>query len=266
METTKVISIGEERKKFKIITHCSANFLNGNQGNWSFRLPPLSDLGNSHKYNQCLIKFSKFIINPFQLGGQAAGVVQDNLEPCWIFNGAPRGVTVPAVILNFSIPSPQIAKVSGNMEQLAGTSGMPGAPAVPGGDIYFETLYKLQELVPCNWVPRQNFSGTGFLYRGVTIAAGPGAANEFQNNHMISYNTAGSDEGLLCANPFGQDINLFITSATDFVGLNKLYLSNDELAAADPNGIPGRIAGGFNTFKDITEIIVEFYVEMVENK
>ena len=63
METTKVISIGEERKKFKIIAHCSPNFLNGNQGNWSFRLRPLNDLGNSHNYNQCLIEFSKFIIN-----------------------------------------------------------------------------------------------------------------------------------------------------------------------------------------------------------
>ena len=266
METTKVISIGEERKKFKIIAHCSPNFLNDNQGNWSFRLPSLNDLGNSHHYNQCLIKFSKFIINPFQEGGLPLARTQDNLEPCWINNNAVRGSTVPGVILNFSIPSPQIAKVNGNMEQLAGTSGMPGAPVNPGGSIYFESLYRLQELVPCNWVPRQNFSGTGFLYRGVTIAAGPGAANEFQNNHMISYNTSGSDEGLLCANPFGQDINLFITSATDFVGLNKIYLSNDELAAADPNGIPGRIAGGFTTFKDITEIVVEFYVEMVENK
>jgi hypothetical protein len=46
----------------------------------------------------------------------------------------------------------------------------------------------------------------------------------------------------------------------------KIYLSNDEPAAQDPNGIPGRLAIPADTFKDITEIFLEFYVEMVENK
>tara|TARA_R110000850_G_scaffold128272_4_gene247666 strand:+ start:3802 stop:4590 length:789 start_codon:yes stop_codon:yes gene_type:complete len=262
MDIVKVNSIGEERKKFRIQVGISSNQLN-NQGNWSFNLPPLQEINNSSHFNQCTIKFTKVIINPFQEGGGAnpgPPSMQDNLEPCWIFNGALRGKTVPVVLMHFSIPCPQNAVMKTQSLSLNGGSGLPGDPAVLNGQPYeTDGMYRLTEMIPCVWQPRQNFSGQGFLYNAPVPAV-----DEYSNNHMIVYqNTA--DDGLLCGNPFGGNITIRMSSPTDD-NETKLYLSNDEPAIQDPNSIQGRLAIPATTFKDITEIYLEFYVEMIENK
>ena len=264
MDIVKVNSIGNERKKFRIQVGIQPNQLR-NQGNWSFRLPPLQELNNSSHFNQCLIKFTKIVINPFQEGGGQMGgnpSMQDNLEPCWIFNGALRGKTVPVVLMHFSIPCPQNAVSKTRTSLLNGGTGLPNDANTTDGEPYEnDGMYRLTEMIPCHWVPRQNFSGNAFLQNGPVPAA-----DEYANNHMIVYqNTA--DDGLLCANPFGGNINIRMSSPADD-DETKLYLSNDEPAAQDPNGIPGRLAPPVveDTFKDITEIFLEFYVEMVENK
>ena len=244
MDIVKVNSIGNERKKFRIQVGIQPNQLR-NQGNWSFRLPPLQELNNSSHFNQCLIKFTKIVINPFQEGGGQMGgnpSMQDNLEPC--------------------IPCPQNAVSKTRTSLLNGGTGLPNDANTTDGEPYEnDGMYRLTEMIPCHWVPRQNFSGNAFLQNGPAPAA-----DEYANNHMIVYqNTA--DDGLLCANPFGGNINIRMSSPADD-DETKLYLSNDEPAAQDPNGIPGRLAPPVieNTFKDITEIFLEFYVEMVENK
>tara|TARA_R110002096_G_scaffold21522_1_gene69938 strand:+ start:483 stop:1148 length:666 start_codon:yes stop_codon:yes gene_type:complete len=221
-------------------------------------------LNNSSHFNQCTIKFTKIIINPFQEGGGAnpgPPSMQDNLEPCWIFDGAVRGVTVPVVLMHFSIPCPQNAVTKTMSMSLNGGSGLPGDVAFATGTPYItDSMYRLSELVPCVWQPRQNFSGQGFLYN----APAP-AVDEYSNNHMIVYQNTGAEDGLLCANPFGNTVNLRMSAPND-ADETRLYISNDEPLLQDPNSIQGRIGGGFSTFKDITEIYLEFYVEMIENK
>ena len=56
MDIVKVNSIGNERKKYRIQVGISSNQL-VNQGNWSFRLPPIQDLNNSAKSFSCSFAF-----------------------------------------------------------------------------------------------------------------------------------------------------------------------------------------------------------------
>ena len=260
MDIVKVNSIGNERKKYRIQVGISSNQL-VNQGNWSFRLPPIQDLNNSGHYNQCLIKFTKIIINPMNDGIPGLNP-QDNQEPCWVFNNAQRGVTAPCVLMHFSIPCPQQAVSRTDSIALNGGSGLGGDPAITNRLPYHtDNMHRLTELVPCNWIFRQNFSGSGD-----TDIRGPAAAAPvFGNARAIMYINTGADEGLLSANPFGANIDVFISDPIDQDN-TRIYLSNDAAAGLDRNGIPAIIAAGGFAFKDITEIYLEFYVEMVENK
>lgn len=85
INTVNVLSVDEERLKYRAIIHCSA--VGARKGEFNILLPPPTAFANSNHYNQCVIKIDSFTATPFpgmivklQPGTPTALLICQNLE------------------------------------------------------------------------------------------------------------------------------------------------------------------------------------------
>ena len=233
VRVSQVHNIDEEKLKFKVNVGIAATLLN--HGNYSFDLPPLTDLCNSNEYNQAIVRLDQIVISP--LSRNIGGVVINNPNPVWTdrfttgIGPNPVRIAVPNVLLTMSIPSRQTGLTSNNNDN--------------NNTQYGQLYYKYQELIPCFWEWRGNYDG---IQTTNNIAPGAAPGNSYAIRHKPN-----SDNGVLCANPFGSRINFsFIVGQDVEENQNKLYLTDVNDAALPRN--------------DFTDISMQLTIILVPNK
>mgnify|MGYP003116086268 CR=1 FL=1 len=232
VRVSQVHNIDEEKLKFKVNVGISNH--SQNHGDYSFDLPPLTDLCNSNEYSQAIIKLDQIVISPFSRS--VAGVVSANPNPVWsdrFQTGVGPGATLVAisnVLLTMSIPSRQTGLTSNNNDN----------NNIQYGQLY----YKYQELIPTFWEWRGNYEGIQTTNNNPPVAVG--------NSYAIKHKP-NSDNGVMCANPFGSRVNFsFILGQDVGEDQNKIYLAD----VADPL-VPRN---------DITDIAMQLSIILVPNK
>ena len=233
VRVSQVHNIDEEKLKFKVNVGVGAVLTN--HGNYSFDLPPLTDLCNSNEYNQAIVRLDQIVISPFSR--TAGGVAINNANPVWTdrfqsgVGPAAIRTAVPNVLLTMSIPSRQSGLTSNNNDN--------------NNTQYGQLYYKYQELIPCFWEWRGNYDGIQTTNNGP-----PPVANG--NSYAIRHKP-NSDNGVLCANPFGSRVNFsFILGQDVEENQLKLYLADVNDAAVPRN--------------DITDISMQLTIILVPNK
>lgn len=231
VRVSQVHNIDEEKLKFKVNVGIAVN--STNHGEYSFDLPPLTDLCNSNEYNQAIVRLDQIVISPLS---QKVGAVDiNNANPVWTdrFTAAADNTekAIPNVLLTMSIPSRQSGLTSNNNDN--------------NNRQYGQLYYKYQELIPTFWEWRGNYQGIQPTNNGPPPVAN---GNSYAIRHQPN-----SDNGVLCANPFGSRVNFnFILGQDVDENQNKLYLTQ---------------INNINTPRDdITEIALQLTIILVPNK
>ena len=197
VNSVQVLSTSEESLKYRVIWSNFAEVTSTSQkGIYSFNLPPPTSLANSHEYSQCVIKCDNF----------TAYTAAANVNPTWAIHGV--ATKIAAVELRLNIASAQtIRNKSVNPLELGVGNNLSSGF--------------------CQSIPLQ------IVNIGDSATATPSAGG---------YGWVGIGSGisttdpLLCANPFGQNIN--ITFGTVFSTSDPVYLSDSTaLAATGDSGI-----------------------------
>ena len=183
-----VNSIDEENKRFRVImTKAASPTL---LGSYSITLPYPTDLTNSRKYKQCLMKLETITIG---LLSDSNAAITANPNPVWCEpNGAGVGgvlVREPldAVILNMGLPSKNTLR----------SHKADDAPTE-------NNLYRYQELIPL----QLNFRGN---YQGLEPSPGGGGVAAGGNSYAYSFSPP-NETGIITAIPFGREINYYLSS------------------------------------------------------
>ena len=79
VRVSQVHNIDEEKLKFKVNVGIAQTPLN--HGEYSFDLPPLTDLCNTNDYNQAIVRLDQIVISPFSQ--TAGGMPVNNPNPIW---------------------------------------------------------------------------------------------------------------------------------------------------------------------------------------
>jgi hypothetical protein len=198
INTVNVLSIDEERLKFRCIVSCDAEALDsiglpGGKGSFQFNLPPLTSYGFSDEYSSCIIKCDSFIAMPFETAAGGALVA----DPVWV-NTLAAGAAVnkcSCVELRLNIGGSQ---VSSNVIQPA-LAGQEGGP-----DVGFSSIGGFRQLVPLQVVNVGNYAAP-FPITGASAcwtAIGSGVS---------------STDAIKCANPFGSNVKLSMVSPIEGV-------------------------------------------------
>tara|TARA_R110002126_G_scaffold63474_1_gene162609 strand:+ start:125 stop:874 length:750 start_codon:yes stop_codon:yes gene_type:complete len=235
VRVSQVHNIDEEKLVFKVVVGIAKN--NSQHGAYKFNLPPITDLCNSNEYNQAIIKIDQIVIDPFS--ALIAGAAQNNDRPVWTdrlsgptaaapFNNT--NTSISSVIMMMRLPSRQTGHAGTNMNSAVNTRGV--------------LYYRFMELIPTFWEWRGNYQGIQLTNNGP-----PPVANG--NSYAIKHQP--NNDGVLCANPFGSEIefNFKNTADTEENQLN-LYLA-DHGDAALPRD-------------DITAITMQLSITLVPNK
>ena len=193
-ETTnsvKVLSIDEEKKKFRVIFTTGSPAANDTRhGRFKFSLPPPTALGNSDEYRQALIKIEYVGATP-DLGVQDA---------TWTIP-TPQALFQSGVIVRINAPSSQIVhnKTFLQAEYNVGVNDHTG----------------FQQFVPLEVKNVGSF---------LANAAGPAGAGVIQRNHISWVGDGTGCDGMICGNPFNQQLEIsFMTPVVDFT---TCYLSS----------------------------------------
>ena len=181
VEVIHLRSVENERLKFRVIVG-----LNGTQyavagrdaGEYEFNLPPITNYNNNRKYDNCLITMDGFIATP------GFGVN----DPVWNVNSPAVGGNVigklGAVVIELNVPSAQTQQVAVAL----------AANVVSGGEAA---------------------SGSGFKQfaqmRKVEVGDNTGAVGPAVNMYAWEW-TGQRQEPVLCANPFGSQVKLTIST------------------------------------------------------
>ena len=192
INTVNVLSIDEERLKFRCIVSCDANALDGvglpgGRGSFEFNLPPLTSYGFSDEYSSCIVKCDSFIAMPY-LNVAGAALIAD---PVWVSQAGGAGVNKCACIeLRLNIGGSQ---VSSNVIEpvVAGADGGPG--------VGLSSIGGFRQLIPLQVVNVGNFAAP-FPITGASAcwtAIGSGVS---------------STDAIKCANPFGSNVKLSMIS------------------------------------------------------
>ena len=202
----RVNSIDEENKRFRIIITKGIEPVQF--GDYSVSIPYPTDLTNSRKYKQCLMKLETITIGLLS-DSQAAAVANPN--PVWSSPNGGVGALVreplDAVILNMGLPSKNTLR--SHNAQAVNTQNH---------------LYRYQELIPLNLKFRGNYQGLEPSPGGGGVAAGG-------NSYAYSFSPP-NESGIITAIPFGTTINYYLTSPYTNDS-TKVYLA--EIAT---NGLP----------------------------
>lgn len=179
INTVNVLSVDEERLKYRAIIHCSA--VGARKGEFNILLPPPTAFANSNHYNQCVIKIDSFTATPFP--------GDDSEIAAWHADGTANLSKLGGIIIGIDVGSSQV--VSTKVTTLAEIAEK-GRSLIGG----FKQFLPLQIVntgtivgVPGNPQPGevQGPSPTPFGFSWTGIGSGIAAT-----------------EGILAANPFGQ--------------------------------------------------------------
>lgn len=97
INSVKVLSIDEERLKFRIIAAFNANQITQNAGQYTILLEPPTSFANSDHYQQCEIKLDKFTAATSSATG----------DPTWRDLGLAANIKCPACLVRLDVPSSQ---------------------------------------------------------------------------------------------------------------------------------------------------------------
>lgn len=97
INSVKVLSIDEERLKFRVIAAFNANQITEHDGKYTFVLEPPTAFANSDHYQQCEIKLDKFTATTSSATG----------DPTWRDVGLAANIKCPACIVRLDVPSSQ---------------------------------------------------------------------------------------------------------------------------------------------------------------
>ena len=216
--SVSVNSVNQEKLVYKVLLNKSWNNDSpsiSRPGVYRFSLPPIRDNTNSTHYNQCVIKLDKIVIGTLS----AAGAPTLNPNPVW--TGGAVADNLSAVMLNISIPSPQTISCA--------TDGAAGQQNYTN---------KYRELIPCSFEYTGNFQG---------FQPEQGAANVTGSSYSIVHQSL--NDGVMCANPFGTDLEVYFTLGYDTVNPLPIYRAD---------------AGTLGT--DITDLFLQFTITMIPNR
>lgn len=235
VRVSQVHNIDEEKLVFKVII--GVNSALNQHGKYSFDLPPISDLCNSNQYNQAVIKVDQIVISP--RSQVINGVADNNDRPVWTDRNTGPGaaappfnnssIAIPSVMMMMRLPSRQTGHTGTNLNNV---------------DRKNQLYYRFGELIPCFWEWRGNYQGIQTTNNGP-----PPVANG--NSYGIKHQP--NNEGVLCANPFGSNIEFSFKNTSD-IGEDQVDLY---LADHGDMQIPRR---------DITETAIQLTITLVPNK
>lgn len=236
VRVSQVQNIQEEKLKFKVIVGIAPN--SAQHGAYRFNLPPITDICNSNEYNQAIIKVDQVIIDPSSV--LVAGVPQNNARPVWtdrntgsIALPGASSLAIPAVMLTMRLPSRQTGSCATNLSNANRKSNL---------------YYRFQELIPCFWTWRGNYQGIQTTNNNL---GGAGAVDADGNSYAITHKP--NNDGVLCANPFGSEIEFNFKNPGDVdEDQVNLYLA-DALDAALPRN-------------DITNTYLQLSITLIPNK
>lgn len=182
VNSVKVLSIDEERLKFRVIVGIDAQAgraVPQRNGHYKFELPPLTSFGNSDHYKQCTINLDGLSCS----GGMVVNGAGNLPEAVGWSNGIGLGKT-SALEVNLSVPS------SGTLVNRQFTPDETGT----GNN----TIGRFIQLVPLRLNDVGNTSGTiQSTVLGQDVGTG---AKAWQGE--------GLGEAIMCGNPFGGPLEL----------------------------------------------------------
>ena len=173
VNSVKVLSIDEERLKFRVIVGIEAGTaVPARLGTYTLELPPLTSFGNSNHYKQCTIN----------LDGMCCYAVAPLEQAAWSDGGAVG--RVGALEVQLDVPS---SGTLSNKQLLAAEAGT-------GTNI----IGRFQQLVPLSLNIIGNTTG---LVTSVVGGADVGIGSR-------AWSGVGFGEAIMCANPFGSKVEI----------------------------------------------------------
>lgn len=97
VNSVKVLSIDEERLKFRFIASFNANLITQDQGQYTVLLEPPTSFANSDHYQACEITLDAFTATASSATG----------DPTWRDVGLAANIKCPACIIRLDVPSSQ---------------------------------------------------------------------------------------------------------------------------------------------------------------
>ena len=195
----RINSIDEENKRFRVIMTKAAS--PAKLGSYSITIPYPTDLTNSRKFKQCLMKLETITIG---LLSDSANALTANPNPVWCEPNGAVGALVreplDAVILNMGLPSKNTLR----------SHKADDAPTE-------NNLYRYQELIPL----QLNFRGN---YQGLEPSPGGGGVAAGGNSYAYSFSPP-NETGIITAIPFGREINFYLSSPFT-VAAARVYLAD----------------------------------------
>jgi hypothetical protein len=169
INSVNVLSIDEEKLKFRITCTFSAPNIGDNEGVYKFELPIPTALANDEDYNTCIIDCNGF--QAYALGNVA--------DPCWSVDipGAAQRIKMGCIELQLDIPSSQTITSTQSRPVVSGS----GDNRIGG---YREVLFMKVDSV-----------GDG---NGNVVLAGRSAV----------WNGQSPARPIICGNPFGKTITI----------------------------------------------------------
>lgn len=195
INTVNVLSIDEEKLKFRVTTTFDAAGIAQNQGEYKFLLPIPTAIGNNEDYNSCVIECNGF--QAYALGGTA--------DPT--FTRGPVGVAPAANIkvgtleLQLDIPSSQSSTTTSLVNAVSGV----GNTRLGG---YRELLF-----LECHSV-------------------GDGAGNVALGGRSAAWTGKSTSKPIMCGNPFGKTITI---RNHDPISDNLVWLVSAAAGAGSPD-------------------------------
>lgn len=181
INSVNILSIDEERRKFRVILGFTGANLGGNpgriktKGQFTVNLPPPIAIANSDYFDNCVIKVDSF----------SAIADQNVVAPSWRYLGGV--LKVPAIEIRGNFPTSNVLSIDSDFGGQFGDMGI--------GTIVNQGFAQLLPLQIVNVGDTNSF----------TPAAGGFAAT------AIGSGVAASD-GVLCGNPFGKDLTIKFTT------------------------------------------------------
>ena len=97
VNSVKVLSIDEERLKFRVIAAFNANNIFSDEGSYSILLEPPTSFANSDHYQSCEITLDAFTASTSSATG----------DPTWRDRGLAANIKCPACVVRLDVPSSQ---------------------------------------------------------------------------------------------------------------------------------------------------------------
>ena len=169
INSVNVLSIDEEKLKFRITCTISAPNVNVNEGVYQFELPIPTALANNEDYNSCVIDCNGF--QAYALGGVA--------DPCWSIDlpGGAQRIKQGCIELQLDIPSSQTITSTQSRPIVSGV----GDNRIGG---YREVLFMKVDSV------------------------GDGNGNVALTGRTAVWNGSSPARPIICGNPFGKSITI----------------------------------------------------------